>query len=232
MKNRFLVLSGEISNDIALNAEKYGYKVLKTVKVAELSDEVAYHPDLQMLCDGKNVYLPANCYDYYSKLFLENNIEKTIVRLNEKVFSPYPNDCLLNVTILGNNLFKGKKTPMLSCFSDYEIIEVNQGYVNCSTLKISESAIITEDKTIADAALKRNTDVLFLPEKKVYLKGANCGFIGGAAFEDNGKVFFFGNLEKYKYADEITDFCKKHRKDVSSLSNEKLTDYGKSIVIF
>ncbi len=229
---QFVVIAGNMPEELKNNIKKQGFVPLDSCKVNELDTPVCFHPDLQIIKLQNVCYTAKNCYFHYRDLFDKNGVKSELFAVENNVFSPYPNDCLLNVTVLENCILKGKTTPCLPEFSDFKIIECNQGYAGCSALKLSDSAVITDDATVFKALKLNGTDCLYLPKRKVYLEGFDCGFIGGAGFSFNNRVYFFGCLEQFEYFDEISDFCAAHGFETVSLSDKKLTDYGKAVVIF
>ena len=68
----------------------------------------------------------------------------------------YPKDVLLNAAVVGEYLICNKKT--ISCdildFTDYKIIDINQGYSKCSTCIVNSQAIITDDISVDKATDK------------------------------------------------------------------------------
>ncbi len=227
----FIIVSSEMPDDIKNKLKNSGFTPLPSCKVDLLDTSVSSHPDLQLLSFLGKLYAAKNCYSYYCDLFAENQLSSELECLDLNVFSPYPNDCILNFTVFNNYLIKGKKVTLQNEFCGYNVVEVNQGYVNCSVLKLNDNAAITEDVTIYNALCSIGVDCLLLPERKVLLKGCNCGFIGGAGFSFDNKVYFFGKIEEFDYFDKIKAFCNKHGFETVSLSCEKVEDYGKAVII-
>lgn len=226
-----IIVSNEISNSIKEKVEFYGFLPLLSCKVDKLDTPVATHPDLQIISVGGVLYAAENCYDYYRALFEKNGIKAKLLPTEKAVFSPYPNDCVLNIAFFKNCVIKGENTEIPAAFAPFNSINVKQGYVNCSVLKLNDNAAITEDISIFKALTDLGVDVLFLPERRAILEGYNCGFIGGAGFVFDGKVFFFGNIESFPYFNKIYEFCKKHGFEAVSLSEEKIADYGKAVIL-
>ena len=61
----------------------------------------------------------------------------------------------------------------------------------------------------------------------IYLNGYSHGLIGGCAGKiSENTLVFTGDLNQYKYGDDIRDFCRNHHVDALSLSSKPLYDYG------
>ena len=132
---------------------------------------------------------------------------------------------------MSQNLY-GRIDKLSSLLTDFasEKIFVKQGYTRCSVCKINENAIITADKTIADAASSHGVDVLTISPGHVTLDGYDYGFIGGASFTYRDKIFFFGRIEDHPDHLKMRDFAEKHSAKLISLSDLPLCDIGGGVI--
>ncbi len=197
-------------------------------KSKNLSTELAYHPDILInnyrtgmwFCEHDPKYLPKGLP---LKLFMESETELDDL---------YPDDCPFNNFRLRNALVCGKSADyLIQAYAEYEnllTIFVPQQYVKCSTIIVNQHAIITSDSSIGKIMRKNGFDVLTLPNcDDIGLRGFNHGLIGGCAGKiSDDTIVFTGNLNLYKYGDDIYDFCANHRVYCLSLSNDPLYDYG------
>ena len=155
----------------------------------------------------------------------------SVKTIGEYAVEKYPFDILLNAARVGDKLFcKAPYTSksLLCAMKEIDVfpIDVKQGYAKCSTLIISENAIVTADASIARTAEKNGIKVLLISEKGVVLNGYEYGFIGGASGNDGEHIFFCGDLMSHPCGKEIESFCRENGKEPISLSNDPLYDVG------
>ena len=147
----------------------------------------------------------------------------------------YPYDIEFNCALVGKSLICNRKytnSKILEAITENgcKIINVNQGYSKCSVCIVSENAIITEDKGIANACRKEGIDVLLLETRGVKLDGYDYGFIGGSSGTlGDGRIVFASCIENHTEYKSISDFCVKYGKTPVSMSDEPLYDVGSII---
>ena len=197
-------------------------------KSNNLNNELAYHPDILVnnfkrgawLCENNAQYIPAN---FPRKLISESETE-----LGEL----YPFDCPFNNFRINRTLVCGMSADyLITAYAQYdncEIIRVPQNYTKCCCIPINEQAIITSDYYIGRTLRKNGFDVLTIDDSEdIYLNGFSHGLIGGCAgMISNDTLAFTGNINKYKYGNEIRDFCENHGVYVFSLTSKPMYDYG------
>jgi hypothetical protein len=110
--------------------------------------------------------------------------------------------------------------------NDFNIHHVSQGYAHCSTLIISENAIITADTGIAAEAQKTGLDVLLISSGHISLPPYEYGFIGGAGGAYGDRIYLCGSLKHHPDGESIKSFCTKHGKKTVELSDAPLCDVG------
>jgi hypothetical protein len=143
----------------------------------------------------------------------------------------YPADVPFNVFCAAGRLFgrlKSASPDVLAAARErgYGPVDVKQGYAACSTLVLSESALVTADRGIADAAERLGAEVLRISPGDILLDGCDYGFIGGASAVADGRAFFFGSLGTHRDGARIARFCESHGIEPVSLSAEPLVDIG------
>ena len=197
-------------------------------KSSNLSSELAYHPDIiinnyrtgMWFCEHDPKYLPKGLP---LQLFMESETE---------LDDMYPYDCPFNNFRLRNALVCGKNADyLIQAYADYENllrIFVPQNYTKCSTIIVNEHAVITCDDTIGKTMRKYGFDVLTVEDSnEIGLRGFSHGLIGGCAGKiSEDTIVFTGDLNKYKYGDEIRDFCANYRIYCLSLTDQPMYDYG------
>lgn len=205
--------------------------VIKSCRCNGLNSAVDGHPDMQIhhLEDNKFICSPG-CYDYYLNALKQYSaiLYKGSIRLTGN----YPYDIAYNVASVGNFVFCNKKYTDFNIY-DYninigkKIIDIKQGYSKCSICIVSNSAIITSDKSIAVIAKENKIDVLLINEGHIELKPYNYGFIGGCSgLLSPSLLAFNGNIRKHPDYMQIKNFCVKYNVKTFSLSEDKLYDIG------
>ncbi len=111
------------------------------------------------------------------------------------------------------------------------VIDVKQGYANCSICQVDENSIITSDLGLAKTLEKYSLDVLKIEAGHIDLFDFNYGFIGGASGIYLDKVVFFGSISQHPDYLKIKKFIEKKGKKIVELSSEKLRDYGSFCIL-
>ena len=205
-----------------LNEMGFEAKLLSPFNVLE--KPVSTHADMLLLAVEDTLFIHKD-YD------LEINGFNKIIKIDEPISSKYPNDILLNIAIVGRNAFANTKHASKTVLNHlkengYSIHHVSQGYAHCSTCIVSENAIITADKGIAQAAQCVGIDVLLISEGNISLPPYNHGFIGGACGATSHSIYFCGSINYHPDGDKIREFIKNHSKDIIELSDSPLIDIG------
>lgn len=218
---------------------QHGLSLIKLPPNPKLAAPVAGHPDM-LLFFGKDGIFCASSYLAFARESLSVLSKKTarpVIPIDEEPKNVYPFDVLLNAVPIGKHLFchAAHTAKMLLNHRLYQPVPVRQGYAKCSVIPVSDTAMITDDPSIATAASQQGIDVLQLSSHGVRLTGYDTGFIGGAAsfapYGNYESIFFCGRLEDHPEADKIKEFCKKYQKSVISLGDFPLTDVGTIFLI-
>ncbi len=217
-----------LPNEMMSELTDMGIRAYKLGKTDNISSELAYHPDILVnnfrkgfwMCESGAKYIPR---DFPRSMILESESELGHI---------YPYDCLFNNYRIGKNLICGKGVDYLikayAMYDEYRIVYVQQNYTKCCSIPITQNAVITCDFYLARALRTNGYDVLTVNDSDdVGLSGFSHGLIGGCAGKLSEKLLVFtGNLNLYKYGNEIRDFCANHGVDAYSLSNNPMYDYG------
>ena len=204
--------------------EQEGFEVQLLAPFSALAHPVDTHADM-LLCAFDNVLFMHKDYP------LEIEGFEKLIRIDEKISAKYPNDVLLNIAIAGKNAFANVEFASKTVLeylqkNGYEIHHVKQGYAHCSTCIVSEGAIITADKGIAQEAQKAGIDALIISEGHISLPPYNHGFIGGCCSSYKGKIYFSGSLNYHPDGEKIRQFCISHGKEAVELCDAPLFDVG------
>lgn len=218
-----------ITNNEENNISKLDYEILKCPKSSDLYDAVSGHPDMLMhIVDNQKIIVHKNMQiEFITRL---KKLKFDVILSHNELSDTYPEDIILNGVEISNffiHKLNNTDTILLNNINGKILIDVNQGYTKCSTAVVSEKAIMTSDKKIAETLRDLNIDVLYLPPGDIILPGLNYGFIGGCCslLEEN-LIVFYGDLRNYKYGFEVLTFLKKHSVEPYYLSTGKLIDRG------
>ncbi len=224
----YLLCSENIGSEERKYLNKY-FRILVLPPFGALPEAVSSHADMLLCPLGESIAVHRLYYEENRGLFDKNNIKVTVI--NEPAGKKYPDDILLNGLFLSEKLY-GRIDKLSKTLVDFakERVFVRQGYTRCSVCKINEHAIITSDASISDAASANGVDVLKIVPGHIELDGYDYGFIGGASFVYNSKVFFFGKIEDHPDFEKIRDFTNKHSLETISLSERPLYDIGGAVI--
>lgn len=198
-------------------------------KNTDLEPSVSSHADLGAYHLGKGKFIVSNSFENTR----DYNVLKTV-----NVFSPYPNDCLLNAADIGDYLICNKKiTDNLILEEAYKsgkiIIDVKQGYAKCSVCIVKHNVIITDDESIyRKISFFKEISALLISKGSIELKGQNYGFIGGTSgLIGKDKIIFNGDLSYHKDFLAIKEFLDYHNVRYIDIKNKPLLDVGSIIPI-
>ena len=222
-------VSGLMPENLIYELNSMGVITYKLGKSGNLSGELAYHPDLLLnnyragswICEQNAGYLPA---DFPMKSMITES-EGTLADI-------YPNDCRFNNFRLNGRLFTGSQVDyLIKAYAEYDGLSICYTYSNytkCSTVIVDEVSIITSDMYLAKVARSMEMNVLAIPDdEEIRMSNKSHGLIGGCAAKlDKFLLAFTGDVQSYKYGDEIIDFCNEQHVEVISLTSEKMYDYG------
>ena len=147
----------------------------------------------------------------------------------------YPDDCGLNLCIISNTLIYNPKSALHTVIKELHCdrnIIVKQGYTKCSVCIADERSIITQDRSIADAAALNGFDVLYIEQPFVRLDGFENGFVGGASFKTAAdEIAFTGIIKSCEIRNRIESFL--HNKNIKCtyLTDTEIFDIGGAIPI-
>jgi len=221
--------------------ESLGYEIIESGYNIDLYDEIAAHVDISYVKIDKDVIVSPDKFVELSKKI------NCIVGKTE-VEREYPLDIPYNVCTMGKRAIHNLKytDPVIKeklLEKGYTVIDVNQGYSNCSIAVIDENSCITSDMGIARVLIDQGIDVLFVYEPDIkLLKRTNpsetCqnrmyfeysdmqGFIGGAIATIGDEVIIFGDVNKFLNSDKIIRFIESKGKRIKSFDGEDIIDYG------
>ncbi len=226
------LICGGLNKELCDYLNSRGIEILYTEKNGMVESSVSEHSDLSALYLGEG------------RIIVDRGQTGLISVLNEKGFyvtetaktveGSYPDDCILNHTIIGKYIIGNSKifdeSVKKECRS-LEVIHTNQGYCKCSVLIVDENSVITDDESIACSVQKKGINCLLISKGDVALHGHDYGFIGGAGGKiSKNELIFFGDITKHSDYGRIKEFiCDRGIKFISF--DFPLTDFGGIIPI-
>lgn len=223
--------------NVEKNMLKYlGYKLINIEKSSNVYPEISSHVDIFAVKVGDNLIVEKSKYE--DMLFLIKNSGYNIICGKEEVAIKYPDDIKYNVCVVGNyaiHNFKYTDKLLLKYLKEngYELIDVEQGYSNCSIAVIDESSVITTDRKIAEKLRANNFSVLlldYIPDIKLKDDHGNysnmTGFIGGAIGKIGNSIIVFGDLEKIDKDNKIGKFITDRKLKIIDFKGLDVMDYG------
>ncbi len=210
-----------------------GARVISLPPSPALAPPVASHPDMLIFFLGETLLTTRAYYEQNAQLIDEiaAAAEATLLLTDEQISDKYPRDVLLNAAVIGKHILGNERAVSRHILSladmyGYKFINVKQGYSKCSVVAVSDNALITADRGIAEAAAGAGIDALLIREGYVRLEGYNVGFIGGASGAFDSKVVFCGDIDIHPDVESIRQFCRNHGKEAISLCSGELIDVG------
>lgn len=232
----YIIIDNRMRN-IEKNTLKYlGYRLVEIDKSNNVYAEISSHVDIFTTKIGDTLVVEKSKYD--DLLFMLNKTEYNVISGKEEVGINYPEDIKYNVCLIGNyavHNFKYTDKNVLKILKEngYELINVEQGYTNCSIAVIDDTSVITTDKKIAEKLIANNISVLFLdytPDIKLKDEYGNysnmTGFIGGAIGKVDNNIIVFGDLDKIDKNNKIRDFIKVRNLNIIDFKGLDVIDYG------
>ena len=231
------ILIDKRMRNVEKNMLKYlGYKLVPIETSNNVYAEISSHVDIFTTKIGDTLIVEKSKYD--DLVFMLKDTEYNIISGKENVEMKYPNDIKYNVCIIGNyavHNFKYTDKVVLQELKEngYELINVEQGYTNCSVAVIDESSVITTDRKIAEKLIANNISVLLLDytlDIKLKDEDGNYsnmnGFIGGAIGRVDNNIIVFGDLNKIDRENKIRDFIKIRNLKLIDFKDLDVIDYG------
>ncbi len=237
MKKKIVLIGESIPDETVNIIESLGYKFIKLPQNNKLSKPVAAHPDMSVCKIGDRLICSRDYYNTAGEILeyaaKESGMKVVVSSKNQS--ETYPNDIGYNVLVTKNAIISKTENTSDEIISSanelgLQIIRVKQGYTACSVLKVTDNAIITADKNIAETAGKIGIDVLLISSGGIFLSGYDYGFIGGASCRLDEKIIFFGNVKLHDNFLDILSFTQKFGVEIVS-GSYALSDYGGGIVL-
>lgn len=225
-----LLITEKTPETIIDRAQKYFGQILLLPEHSFLDKKTAFHTDL-VCCRFEDALV---CAPSLFAVLKKKNPTLPLIKGEKEPSGCYPGEVLYNAVAVGSFLFCNEKltdSVILQHAKDsgIKIISVKQGYTKCSVIPVEKNALITADTKIADSAQEKGLEVLLTTNDPVVLPGFPNGFIGGCAVCGDGFVFFTGDLRRHPDAENIQEFCRKHKKEPLWVPGLPLLDLGSPV---
>ena len=238
--DKYIVIDNKMRKVEKEYLNSLGYRVINVQTNKNVYDEISSHVDIFACKIKDKIVVEPSVYSYLKeeKYDLEN-----VICGKNKASSKYPLDVLYNVCSIGDNVihnFKYTDEKILEIIQNEKLnmININQGYSNCSIAVIDEKSVIVTDKKIAEKLIENDIDVLLLEEnldiKLLKNDGKYSkmkGFIGGCIARIDNKIVIFGDISKIDKEKKIRNFIQSRNLELVSFKGLDVIDYGGVLVI-
>lgn len=233
---KYLLIDERMRDVEKQTLKNLGYELIEIKKSTNVYPEISSHVDI-FACKVKDkIIVEKSAYKMLKNKL--NNDENILISGETMISYDYPNDIKYNVCIVGNKAihnFKhtdSKITKELKK-NNFEIINVKQGYSNCSIAVIDEKSIILSDRGLYNNLKNSGLDILFLdyiPDIKLFDENGEYsqknGFIGGAISKIGDNIVVFGDLDKIDYYCNIRKFIESKNLKIIDFEGLDVVDYG------
>lgn len=216
-----------------------GYELIENGFNSLVYDEISSHVDIYFTKVGNRVVIAP---EKRGKLPVKCIVGSTYIT------DEYPGDVPYNVAIIGKNAIhnfeytdKELKKYLETC--EYQLINVNQGYTNCSIAVLDDNSCITTDLGIAKTLMDENIDVIYVSEPEIKLLKRRTtlfsdqtkmnfeysdmeGFIGGAMARLGDEIIIFGDITKFVNSEKIKKFIESKGLKIKDFPGLEIIDYG------
>lgn len=234
-----IIVDERIDKDAELSLMRLGFFIMKLPGCSLLPEAIRSHPDSLILKCGDELISYSSYVEEGLSVFSDvreyhRNIRLTFV--SDEPGKKYPSDCKLNAIVQRNRLFArldslAEGVKKFAEGAGLRLINTRQGYPACSTLTLGDTHAITADKGLKKALEAEGTKVLLISEGGISLPPYEYGFIGGASFVYEKRVYFFGDILTHPNGELIKDFLHSIGYEAVSLSRGALIDYGGAVIL-
>lgn len=238
--DKYIVIDSKMRKVEKEYLNSLGYRVINIQTNKNVYDEISSHVDIFCCKIKDKVVLEPSVYKYLKE---EKYDLKNVICGKNKVGLKYPLDVLYNVCCIGENVihnFKYTDEKILEIIQKEKLnmIDINQGYSNCSIAVIDDKSVVVTDKKIAEKLIENDIDVLLL-EKNLDIKllkndgdySRMSGFIGGCIARIDNKIVIFGDISKIDRDNKIQKFIQSRNLELVSFKGVDVVDYGGILII-
>ena len=198
--------------------------------------EIADHPDIYVCLVNDSLITSPEQYENIASQIANVPDRPRLILGSKPLGIKYPGSAIYNAVQVGrflihNTGFTDDSVLEAAGISGLKLINVAQGYTNCSIAVVDERSIITSDLGIASAIRRCHPeiDVLTVSPGHVRLEGFEYGFLGGTSGRIGNYVIFNGNLEEHPDFFKIREFIESRSLKLKYFREYPLTDIGSII---
>ncbi|MBP6143576.1 MAG: hypothetical protein KA432_04510 [Proteocatella sp.] len=212
-------------------------KTLIEIKETEcVYSEIADHPDIYVCLVNDSLITSPEQYEHIASQIANVPDRPRLILGAKPLGMKYPESASYNAVQVGrflihNTGFTDDSVLEAAGILGLKLINVAQGYANCSIAVVDERSIITSDLGIASAIRKHHheIEVLTVSPGHVRLEGFEYGFLGGTSGRIGNYVIFNGNLEEHPDFFRIREFIESRSLKLKYFREYPLTDIGSII---
>ena len=198
--------------------------------------EIADHPDIYVCLIDESLIASPEQYEHIASQIANVPDRPRLILGAKPLGMKYPESASYNAVQVGrflihNTGFTDDSVLEAAGILGLKLINVAQGYANCSIAVVDERSIITSDLGIASAIRKHHheIEVLTVSPGHVRLEGFEYGFLGGTSGRIGNYVIFNGNLEDHPDFSTIREFIESRSLKLKYFREYPLTDIGSII---
>ena len=234
---KYLIIDKRMRQIEKEKLKQLGYELIELEQNLNVYEEISSHVDIHVCKIGSKLIIEKSKYQEILGLLKKVNYSESIEVGQESIGKKYPQDIKYNVCIIGNKAiynfeYTDSKIKEELIKQNYELINTNQGYTNCSIAVIDDNSAIVTDKGLYKILEKHKIDVLYLKENldiKLLTKSGYStrnGFIGGAISRIGNNIVVFGDLNKIDKQSKIRNFILSKNLNIIEFKNLDIIDYG------
>ena len=234
---KYLIIDKRMRKIEKETLKSLGYELIELEKNENVYEEISSHVDIFCTKIKEKLIVEKSQYNLIKTQIEECNSTIEIIQGESMVTKKYPYDISYNVCIVGNKAihnfeYTDKEILEILKNENFELINVNQGYSNCSIVVINENSVITQDLGIYNKLKKYGLDILFLDDDlDIKLLNNNQysemkGFIGGAISQIGNNIFVSGDLNKIDKENRIRSFIESKKLNIIDFKDLDVIDYG------
>ncbi len=234
-----IIVDERISTGLESSLANRGFRIIKLPASRELPAAICSHPDSLMLRIKNRLFTYSSYAESGLEVFSdirEYHRDIAIFFVSDEPGDVYPKDAGLNALVSGDRLF-AKTDSLCEAVKEYSrsigqrLIFTKQGYPACTTLLFGGKYAVTSDKGMKRVLEGEGIEVLLIRNGDISLSPYEYGFIGGASFVYEDKIFFYGDLSSHRDGEKIMSFARERGFSAVSLSGERLVDLGGAVIL-
>ncbi|MDR1761200.1 MAG: hypothetical protein LBR55_01995 [Bacteroidales bacterium] len=195
-------------------------------------EAISCHPDVFLFQHNNKFIIAPNTPQEYKDLFRSHGVaySEGATLVDESLQHSVAYNCVATPELLFHKNHMTDPEIIRHCGLDEKggstFIHVPQAYTRCSMIALSNRAVITSDKGIAQVLERRNFDVCYIDPHEIALPPYPYGFIGGCMGIVNKHIYITGSLDYCSDGEKLRQFVKKHMYTLVELYDGALYDGG------